>query len=271
MRLNSDLVRDRRRELLLSQRALGELVRQSAAAVHRIERGDLMEEFTLREVQRLGDALQVDPICLFVSESPPDPQSDWPPQSRSEILALLGSCLARESDPIPVDALAELFDLSRSMVLSLVDDLDAGLRPLGLRAHLAADSVRIISDGAGAVPKSRLRVLRRRIANRRRLDIHHASLLRAGLVGTTAKKIVATNNGMASFGTLLGADLLTDSGRDSQPVCLAKDARFSLLVDDERLNALLKQPEFAELSKSLTTHATPSSRASDDVVTEAAS
>lgn len=235
MKLNSDRIRARRIEIGLTQRALARRMGAGNALVHHIERDGNHGELTLTEIDRLAEALRVDPVSLFVA----DPSvaeiddGDTPPATAAaSTSAIIGGVLLRAQKPVPLSALTEALGLRREDVDSALADLDRRVKPCGLQLHIHEDCVRLIASDVATVTPGTLKALQRRVLSRRTIDRPQAEILYRTLLGNaTAKRISATNNGNVALRSLVNAGLIDEPQNDTDVLQLSADVRESLLLD----------------------------------------
>ncbi|GEM_PF-5612192 len=232
MKLDSEAIRARRTELGLSQRDLARRVGAGDTLAFHIETDGDRPEITLREIDRLADALAVDPITLLVSGEPQTAvQGSTNRSEPSSTIARLGSLLQRADTAVPLSVLGEVLGVDRESLTATLVVLDEQLQSVGLRVHLHEDCAQIVSSGIDGIAPDKMKDLRREASARRSIDKHQASLLYRVMLGKLTAKKVASNNDRVRFRQLVNAGLIEEPTTDSVKLDLCEAVKTSLLLD----------------------------------------
>lgn len=227
--LDVDLIRRRRAELGLSQRALGAQLNATASLVRSLEAGTNHAELTVAQINRLATALEVELPSLFAPSSPtpagPDTAAD---------AATVGSILHATGVLTPVAALAEVLDWPHDRLRVALEGLAAALRTAGLRLHRLQNRVGI-TRAAEPADRDVLQAAVRRHFSRDNLNATEARLLARFITGAGAPR-EPSNAEAVALGVLVNAGLLV-ADPDPAPTrgttwLLAPDVRDALLLDD---------------------------------------
>lgn len=235
MRLDSNRIRQRRLELNLSQRALGLRLGWINSLVHLVERGDRdSSELTLREVDRLAEVLQVDPISLLIRDGETETTSVV---DESEIVdptvSRLGGLLLRVRDPVPVSVLVEIFGIRREDLDHLIEHAHQMLAQLGMSIFRHDDCVRLVPRDDVDIPPAMIKALHHRALSRRSIDRQQAIVLHATAGGkATAKPFMGNVALRAALRSLINAGLILEPSSDTEPLRLSPEVRESLMLDD---------------------------------------
>jgi hypothetical protein len=226
MRLNSELVRERRRDLGYSQRMLSRAVAMTDGVGRRIEQTDDHHDVTLGELDRLADVLKLDALDLLVL--PDEAHRDC---SEPVLVARLGSLLARAELSIPTASLASALGASAQSISTALSALDEALRPIGLRVAVLEDSAQLVSSDCDGVDARTFRTLVRRAKARSHLSRAEAKLLYRVMMGSlTAKQASISNDGRVSLRKLVKAGMIEAAVTDTGPLRLSPDVAASLLL-----------------------------------------
>lgn len=214
MTLDAGLIRRRRGELGLSQRALGRRLGVSSLTVGRIESGDNGEELTLRMLGRLAEALALDPRDLIADTPAPAPAAP------SAALSSVGSLLAAADGPVAEATLTDALGITAADTDRLLAELDAALRPVGLRLHRHERHASIVSSAADRDVDALERLLRGQ----------HAT---AGLSATDASMLFRAYTGTVDPVRLGNAEQvalarLNNAGLVDADLTVTDDVRFGL-------------------------------------------
>lgn len=217
MLLDTDLIRRRRMELGLSQRAVARRLAVTSLTVARIESGDNHHALTLLQLHRLADVLATPLPGLFVQPSTPTIDDDGV-QVRE-----LGALLHSADEPVARATLADLLATTPTRIGQLLDQLAATLEPAGLQVHDGPGGVALVPETTVRDPE-RLREL---------LQAQHAS---HGLTSTDATILARAHAGTLDPARLGNADLvaaarLTNAGLLDDDLHLTDDVAYSLGLD----------------------------------------
>lgn len=229
MRLNSELVRERRRDLGYSQRMLTRAVATVDGLGRRIEQSEDHDDFTLGELGRLADLLKLHPFDLLVL--PDEPHREC---SDAQLVPRLGSLLAKAELPIPTGVLATALGATADSITTALSALDKKLRSVGLRVALCEGSAQLVSADCDGVDTATFRTLVRRAKSRSHLSPAEAKLLYGVMMGrVTAKQASISNNGRVSLRKLVKAGMIELPVVDTDPLRLTADVAESLLLVGE--------------------------------------
>lgn len=216
MLLDTDVIRRRRMELGLSQRAVARRLAVTSLTIARIESGDNHHALTLLQLHRLADVLATPLPGLFAQPSTATIDDDGV-QVRE-----LGALLHSADEPVARATLADLLDTTPTRIGQLLDQLTATLEPAGLQVHDGPGGVTLVPETTVRDPE-RLRGL---------LQAQHAT---HGLTSTDATILARAHAGTLDPARLGNADLvavarLTNAGL-LDDVHLTDDVVYSLGLD----------------------------------------
>lgn len=201
MLLNVELIRRRRRELGLSERAIAKHLRVTSPAVAGIEEGTNHEQLTLRTVVTLSRVLGVQPSDLIVT----DRTSDLDPDRVRQVGQLLGAV----GRPVPIDLVAELVGVTLDEVDALVEELDSRLRIAGFGVR--NDGVEVALVGEPIVSPERMKDALRRHAAKCGLKLREVDLLRRIVDGDVNENSLG-NADRVALGRLRNAGIVISDG-----------------------------------------------------------
>ncbi|MFC8502468.1 multiprotein-bridging factor 1 family protein [Pedococcus sp. NPDC057267] len=230
-RLSRQRIRDRRLELGLSEREVAAHWGVSTAVVRSVENGSVATDLTLGQVAKLGAILGLDLTELLDTQHGPDAPSA--PASAADDAAVVGSLLADVRVLVPVEGLAEALGWNLDRARSALDNLDAGLRGVGMRIHRLHQDVRIARTVTTIDPKTLEGFWRIHLA-RRSITSAQARLLRLicdGVVdlGNTKDTHKVRLPELRNAGLIEAADARTGASAGWEPT---EAVRFSLLLDE---------------------------------------
>ena len=168
MLLNVELIRRRRRELGLSERAIAKHLGATSPTVAGIEEGTNHEQLTLRTVVTLAQVLGVQPSDLIVTER----RSDVDP----DLVRQVGQLLGAVGRPVPIDLVAELVGVTLDGVDALIGELDRRLHDAGFGVR--NDGVEVALVGEPIVSPERMKDALRGHAAKYGLRLQEVDLLR---------------------------------------------------------------------------------------------
>jgi transcriptional regulator with XRE-family HTH domain len=134
--LDTTLIRTRRMELGLSQRAVARRLGVSPVVVKAIENGTNHRDMPLGLVAELAELLAVELATLLAR---PEPRESGPPP------ATLGALLATAGGPVTFDTLTGALGCTPAETRGHLATLDAQLTPSGLRVQQGDAGVRLIA------------------------------------------------------------------------------------------------------------------------------
>lgn len=232
MRLDSERIAVRRRELGLSQREVARQVGGGNSLVFHLEGDAPHGDLTLRELERLGEALAMDLKDLIAGDPEGAPSRDagtWGPSLVPE----LGALLLRVGGRVPLSALAETLECPREQLAAALERLDACLRPCGLQVHLHDATAHLVPMASSDIPASRLTDAMRKADARAHQKASRIRLAyRVFATETTAKKVAVTNPGKVTLGELVNSGIVVRPPNDGGALSLSEDVRYSLLLDE---------------------------------------
>lgn len=228
MRLNTELIRRRRRELRLSERELGERLGTSRTTIRFIESGEVAGKLTLDLVSQLGDVLAVSFSDLVMAEPPPVERAEPGDIER------LGALLAEAAEATPIDLAAEVLGWSVERTQRAAYDLATRLPSVGMTLR-TSDGELACLPAAAALSADELRERARRHLARNHLTSHQARVLLAYLERDLDAVRKLGGREFTAVALLAKAGLIEDGARGSGPggrgMGVAEDVKFSLMVD----------------------------------------
>jgi transcriptional regulator with XRE-family HTH domain len=196
--LDTTLIRTRRMELGLSQRAVARRLAVSPIVVKAIEGGTNHRDLSLGLVADLAEVLAVEFTTLIArpgtSESAPPPAS-------------LGALLATAGAPVTFDTLTDALDATPTETRDHLATLDAQLAPAGLRVDHSDAGVRLVPAVEARDPEQLQHMLRGQHA-RDGLTAVEAGLLHRAFRGELVSDKL-TNPEQVAYARLLNARLVT--------------------------------------------------------------
>lgn len=228
--LNTDLIRDRRLELGLSERKLAAVTGLGQAVIRGLEAGTNHKDLTLGDLHRLADALALDAQHLLAATSATEAAAG--PATRDAHLdqhvTQVGALLFDVDRLIPVESLALTTGLTLDQTHEVLAELDRRLRAVGLLLHRLNNAVKIWRT-SDAVSRETLQATWRAHLARRGLDIGQVTLLQQVRRGRRSKTL--TNDQQVTAAQLVNAGILDRTSAGG--VDLSADVRYSLLLDDQ--------------------------------------
>lgn len=228
--LNTDLIRDRRLELGLSERKLAAVTGLGQAVIRGLEAGTNHKDLTLGDLHRLADALALDAQHLLAATSATEAAAG--PATRDAHLdqhvTQVGALLFDVDRLIPVESLALTTGLTLDQTHEVLAELDRRLRAVGLLLHRLNNAVKIWRT-SDAVSRETLQATWRAHLARRGLDIGQVTLLQQVRRGRRTKTL--TNDQQVTAAQLVNAGILDRTSAGG--VDLSADVRYSLLLDDQ--------------------------------------
>lgn len=209
MPLNTTLIRTRRRELGLSQRAVARRLAVTLGVVSNLEAGTNHDDLPLGLLAKLAGELALDLSQLVAADGERTEQPD-------ASLADLGALLASVSEPVAPSTLADVLGLRPQEVGSLLDQLDLALRPAGLRLHRGTNGAEIVGDGTVDGAPDLEHVLRAQQA-RHGIKANEAALLYRALIGELDSAKLG-NAELMAYARLTNAGLITPDGHCTDEV-----------------------------------------------------
>lgn len=226
--LDIDLLRRRRRELALSQRAVAAACDCTTPVIVSLEAGRNHDELTVAFLTRLADTLAVDIRSLHQTADPAEPSE------RTDDPATVGSALVATGVLTPITGLAESLGWTLERTRLAVDQLEQHLPAVGMRLHRLEGRVAIRRADEPIDAPTLAGVVRAHIA-RDGLNLTEASLL-ATIINDGPPRQLGNAQAVA-LGVLTNAGLVTtDDPRTAtaEATTVASAAvRFSLMVDGD--------------------------------------
>ena len=199
--MDATLIRQRRLELALSRRAVARDVGVSEGAVARVDQGAGADDWTLRQLRSLAEALAVDLADLLRHR-------DTPAAADANDVQLIGSLLARFKRLVPTSALAHATGWDLPRVNRTVCALDASVRPTGQRVQRLRGGVALRPARSEADAEQLGQLLRRELA-RTKMSSSQLAMLAAVADGTIDEQRFSEADRLA-YASLLNADLIVE-------------------------------------------------------------
>ena len=229
MLLDATLIRRRRFDLGLSERAVAKPLGVASSMIARIEDGTNHKDLPLGLLTRLADVLAVPLPALILEDdsSPVDPAEasggGHHDESHEDDAARVGALLYATETLTPIGAVCDALDWTRTRTRAALNALDAQLRPAGLCVHELKGEVRI-QRRADSAEVDALKQLLRRHQARRGLNLGEARVLADLLAGRLDTSKLSNPNQVA-LARLSNAGLVD---LENEPD-LSEDVRCSLL------------------------------------------
>jgi transcriptional regulator with XRE-family HTH domain len=255
--LNAALIRDRRQQLLLSERGLADVLGVTGSVIYGLERGANHDEQPLSLVVKLAQALALpfddllqsgqsghldaapgdrnDPAPSRSPDGNPsdktrqDPDGDGaanPTATTEKDAATVGALLANDRRLTPLTALAHSCGWTLDRVQTAVDHLDGQLLACGQRLHQLQGDVQVVPAVTDITTQE---TLGRTVIGGRGLSLPQAQLLHRIVTGEHVKP--AGNAERVVLAALLNTGLVRDPAGDRRGgiPTLSPDVTFSLL------------------------------------------
>jgi transcriptional regulator with XRE-family HTH domain len=226
MRLNTELIRRRRRELRLSERELGERLGTSRTTIRYIESGEVVGKLTLGFMDELAIVLGVEFAGLIVREQAGERRA-------AADVERLGALLAEAEEATPLDLAAEVLCWTVERTKEAADDLAAALPRVGMVLHTADNQLRVLPAATVLSPEE-LRQRTRRSLARNHLTSHQARVLLAYVERDPAAVRKLGGREFTAVALLAKAGLIEDGARGSgyggDGMGVADEVAFSLLL-----------------------------------------
>lgn len=219
MRLDTDLIARRRHELGITTRTLGYMLGGSALTATQLEAVSSHDSYTLATLERLADALALDPGELLETKPAPEPSAE-----AEEVARRLGGILHHQTDATPATALAEALGVSLDVLHQAAETLDQMLRPAGMRVHTATGGYALWAEAA--VDTEALTTTARYHQGRSGLRAGETEILWQILAGSINRKNLS-NPQRISLGALRRAGIIEPDTLD-----VTEDARYSLMLGE---------------------------------------
>lgn len=227
MKLNTELIRRRRRELRLSERELGERLGTSRTTVRFLESGEVAGKLSLDFIAELAAVLAIPFADLVVSEAP----AARPAGGDAE---RLGALLAEAAgEPTLLDLAAEVLGWDIERTQQAAADLAAALKRAGMILCTADDELAIL-PAAAVLSGEELRARARRHLARNHLTSHQAKVLLAYAERDLDAVRKLGRREFTAIALLAKAGLIEDgargSGEGGNGMGVAEDVAFSLMM-----------------------------------------
>ena len=227
--LDETAVRHRRLQLGLTESYLGSLCGVSSSVIRRLESGWPQDDLSARFITLLADRLGCTTADLLAAPHT-DPAADGSPADCRE----LGAVLQAADEPVPTDALCEVFGWD-------LDRLEAAT--VALARQLEAAGAAIVDDGGAlriaddlaACDRDTVDLAARAAFGRRRPNLPELRVVHQLLTSKRVRREdLDTVNGMTharlrTIGILANAE--RPAGVKADPPRLSDDVRYSLLLD----------------------------------------
>lgn len=237
-RLNGDLIRARRHELGLSERALSTLLGHnlSPAIVRSIEAGKHSKDRTLGDIERLARTLELPLADLFTSPetmapAAPPHEPGRSPGVRSGQPSTFGCserCSTSRAGSSRLSRSPTRWEFSLDEVEELVGALEAVLEPAGLAVHRLHRDVKV---QALAMPEQAATLQEHLRSQAARTGLNQPQVRMPLKVVMGEKPVSCRATTTSPRAPLVKAGILVHSG--SGGLALTEDVRYSLLLDDD--------------------------------------
>ena len=226
MILNTELIRRRRIELRLSQRAVATHLGVSGGVVRGLETGFNHTDITVGLLTKLADILAVNIATLFQHH---DTDTGADGTARDDV-ATLGAALHTSDTLTPVTALAEALGWTADRVNTAAGQLAGALEQCGLRLHRLNGQL-AIERSSEALDTDRIRSVTRAHLLRAGISITEARLLKRIADGRPLRDL--SNADAVAVGVLTNARLITTTP-PSATMTLDDDVSFSVFAEMRR-------------------------------------
>lgn len=230
--LDGELVRRRRCDLGLTESYLGALCGVSSAVIRGLESGHSQDDFTMRFVSELTDALGVPLHTLITTD--PDPDTAAPAAAATPAAVRLGALLATAGEPVPDEAICTLLGWTFNELDDAAADLHRSLEhsgqvlvDIGDARTIAPDVTPITDEQARTAVRASYARCRPTLPELRIVHrLLHQVMTRREDLNTTRGMVIQR---MRTAGVLAPHNNVSAAVADTLE--LSDDARFSLLVD----------------------------------------
>lgn len=190
--LNSELIRQRRGDLNMSNREVARQLRVTAAVIKRLEEGSNHEWIALGEVARLASILSIEFGDMFSPElvEAPDVRN-----TAADRAAELGALLYEMGKLVPRSALCQALECSPDELDDALTELAAVLAPAGMTIHSSKDSVSI--EAVADINPDHVESLIRSQLSSRGLTITDANILAEIAEGMHAQRKLSNHENRA--------------------------------------------------------------------------
>lgn len=145
MVLDGGVVQARRQGLGLTESRLGQLCGASAGTIRRLESGWDQGDLSLRFVALLSEHLAA-PVAELVVRSAPDGRPPTEPAGAQSPAAQLGALLQAAGEPVPIEAICELFNWTTTDLDDAAAELHRLLEHVGGVLVDSCDTLTIAAD-----------------------------------------------------------------------------------------------------------------------------
>jgi transcriptional regulator with XRE-family HTH domain len=226
MRLDTELIRRRRRELRLSERQLAERLGTSRTTIRFIESGEVTGNLTLAFLAELASVLAVGFNDLVVGDQGAE-------RSTSDDAERLGTLLAEADEPTPLDVAAQVLGWTVEATDQVANELGERLASVGMALRREDDELAVL-PAAAVLSGDELRERARRHLARSHLTSHQASVLLAYVERDLDAVRKLGRREFTAVALLAKAGLIEDGARGSAQggngMGVAEDVAFSLMM-----------------------------------------
>jgi transcriptional regulator with XRE-family HTH domain len=227
MKLNTEFIARRQRELGLSRREIARALNTTITRMSNIYRSTYNGTVTLEQLGRLADVLACPPERLLMSDRNPEANA-----TETDSLPTLAALLLSAGQPVGIATLAKILGTELATVDAALDDLSAQLERIGLTVRRSTNDGAVSIAAAALTSEAQLEAVLRGAQARQHLNTSAATLLhRIMTQRVTPRSVESNNDKRVQFGRLVNAGLVLEGAKQTHPARLTDDVRESLLMD----------------------------------------
>lgn len=230
MQVDRQRLKERRLELGRSMRSVAQSAGVPLTTIKSLEVSGDCSYLTMNTLRLICDAVGLPMSGLLVGVRPPRADDGGPAR---QLVREVGAALFRYRDGISVDALAHALRCSADEVQIALVELDEALAGVGAMLHRTDSHVALAPAVAEILTPEVMRLAVEETATRPDLGVRDGVTIYQAMQGTrSAKGQRANADGLLRTGRLRNYGLLNEPEKETCPMLLSDEVRFSLMLDD---------------------------------------